>query len=78
MPRKEQGWITFQSSDEERQILEQICQRTRRTKTEILRELIRQIGRSSSLKFFDFNSIEFSEDQKTKKQCFRQISPTSR
>ena len=47
MPRKEQGWITFQSSVEERQILEQICQETQRTKTEILRELIRQLGRST-------------------------------
>lgn len=46
MPRKEQGWITFQSSDEERQILEQICQQTQRTKTEVLREMIRQMGRS--------------------------------
>lgn len=46
MPRKEQGWITFQSSDEERQILEQICQQTQRTKTEVLRELIRSMGRS--------------------------------
>jgi molybdopterin-binding protein len=46
MPRKEQGWITFQSSIEERQILEQICQQTQRTKTEILREMIRQMGRS--------------------------------
>lgn len=45
MPRKEQGWITFQSSDEERQILEQICRQTQRTKTEILREMIRQMGR---------------------------------
>lgn len=47
MPRKEQGWITFQSSAEERQILEQICQQTQRTKTEILREMIRQMGRST-------------------------------
>jgi molybdopterin-binding protein len=46
MPRKEQGWITFQSSDEERQILEQVCQQTQRTKTEILREMIRQMGRA--------------------------------
>ncbi|MFM7427121.1 MAG: transporter, partial [Elainella sp.] len=34
MPRKAQGWITFQSSEEERQILEQVCQQTQRTKTE--------------------------------------------
>jgi molybdopterin-binding protein len=57
MPRKEQGWITFQSSDEERQILEQICQQTQRTKTEILREMIRQMGRSSAA-----SPVAFSED----------------
>ncbi|HBE21736.1 MAG TPA: transporter [Cyanobacteria bacterium UBA11149] len=48
MPRKDQGWITFQSSDEERQILEQICQESQRTKTEVLREMIRQMGKSPS------------------------------
>jgi len=67
MPRKAQGWITFQSSDEERQILEQICQQTQRTKTEILREMIRQIGRSAAsespdVNIPDINRIEFSED----------------
>lgn len=62
MPRKEQGWITFQSSDEERQILEQICQQTQRTKTDILRELIRQRGQSSAAVPRDVNPIEFSED----------------
>ncbi|MBD2462933.1 TOBE domain-containing protein [Oscillatoria sp. FACHB-1407] len=62
MPRKEQGWITFQSSDEERQILEQICQQTQRTKTEILREMIRQMGRSLPSESIDVNTIEFSED----------------
>ncbi|HAN46995.1 MAG TPA: transporter [Cyanobacteria bacterium UBA8156] len=46
MPKKEQGWITFQSSAEERQILEQVCQQSQRSKTEVLRELIRQMGRS--------------------------------
>jgi molybdopterin-binding protein len=44
MPRKAQGWITFQSSDEERQILEQVCQQTQRTKTEVLREMLRTMG----------------------------------
>lgn len=43
MPRKEQGWITFQSSQEERQILEQYCQQSQRSKTEILRELVRRL-----------------------------------
>jgi len=44
MPRKEQGWITFQSSEEERQILEEYCQQSQRTKTEILRELVRSLN----------------------------------
>lgn len=43
MPRKEQGWITFQSSEDERALLEQYCQESQRTKTEILRELIRSL-----------------------------------
>lgn len=44
MPRKEQGWITFQSTEEERKLLEEYCQQARRTKTEILRELVRSLG----------------------------------
>jgi molybdopterin-binding protein len=44
MPRKQQGWITFQSSEEERQILEQHCQQSQRTKTEVLRELVRGLN----------------------------------
>ena len=47
MPRKQQGWITFQSSPEEREILEQYCQQTQRTKTEILRELVRTLKQKS-------------------------------
>lgn len=62
MPRKEQGWITFQSSDEERRILEQICQQTQRTKTEILREMIRQMGQSFPSAPLDVNTTEFSEE----------------
>ena len=46
MPRKDQGWITFQASEEERQLLEQICQQTQRTKTEVLREMLRNLDRS--------------------------------
>ena len=48
MPRKQQGWITFQSSETERQILEQHCQQSQRTKTEILRELVRSLTQKSS------------------------------
>lgn len=49
MPRKQQGWVTFQSSEEERQILEQHCQRSQRSKTDILRELVRSLKSSTGL-----------------------------
>ncbi len=45
MPKKDQGWITFQSSEEERTILEAYCQQSRRSKTEVLRELVRGLNR---------------------------------
>lgn len=48
MPRKEQGWVTFQTSEEERKILEEFCQQSHRTKTEILRELVRGLNQYSS------------------------------
>jgi molybdopterin-binding protein len=48
MPRKEQGWVTFQTSEEERKILEEFCQQSQRTKTEILREMVRTLGSHSS------------------------------
>jgi len=43
MPRKNQGWITFQAASEEREILEAYCQQTQRSKTDVLRELIRHL-----------------------------------
>ncbi|MBE9206439.1 TOBE domain-containing protein [Nostoc sp. LEGE 06077] len=49
MPRKEQGWITFQTSEEERKILEEFCQDSQRTKTEILRELVRGLNKPQVL-----------------------------
>jgi molybdopterin-binding protein len=48
MPRKEQGWVTFQTSEEERKILEEFCQHSQRTKTEILRELVRSLDEYTS------------------------------
>lgn len=48
MPRKDQGWITFQTSEEERRLLEEICQRSQRTKTEVLREMLRGLKYSTS------------------------------
>ncbi len=49
MPRKDQGWITFQATEEERQLLEEICQQTHRTKTEVLRELVRGLKQPSAV-----------------------------
>lgn len=46
MPRKDQGWITFQATPEEREILESYCQQNQRSKTEVLRELIRRLDAS--------------------------------
>ncbi|MBR8838319.1 MAG: hypothetical protein DSM106950_31035 [Stigonema ocellatum SAG 48.90 = DSM 106950] len=43
MPRKQQGWITFQCSTEERQLLDLYCQQSKRTKTDVLRSLIRSL-----------------------------------
>lgn len=48
MPRKEQGWITFQTSEDERKILEEFCHSSQRTKTEVLRELLRNLTDKSS------------------------------
>ena len=61
MPRKQQGWITFQSSEEERKILEEYCQQSQRTKTEILRELVRSLNPESS-------SAQPSRPQHTREQ----------
>ncbi|NEQ19777.1 MAG: transporter [Microcoleus sp. SIO2G3] len=44
MPRKEQGWITFQVSEQERKLLDELSQKLQRTKTEILRELVRGLN----------------------------------
>ncbi len=45
MPRKDQGWITFQLPEAERQLLEGYCDRTHRSKTDVLRELVRTLDR---------------------------------
>ena len=47
MPRKEQGWITFQTSEEERKLLEEFCQLSQRTKTEVLREMVRNLNQQT-------------------------------
>ena len=47
MPKKEQGSVTFQTSEEERKILQEFCGKSQRTKTEILRELVRGLNQHS-------------------------------
>jgi molybdopterin-binding protein len=44
MPRKDQGWITFQLPEAERQALERYCEQTQRSKTGVLRELVRTLA----------------------------------
>lgn len=51
MPIKKQGWITFQSSEDERNLLEQYCQESQRSKTEVLRELVRSLHNSLFMRF---------------------------
>jgi molybdopterin-binding protein len=48
VPRKDQGWITFQLPEAERQLLESYCDRTHRSKTDVLRELVRTLDREIS------------------------------
>ena len=61
MPRKDQGWVTFQTSEEERKILEEFCQNSQRTKTEILRELVRGLKQYSAQSISSSTSPEQSE-----------------
>lgn len=44
MPRKDQGWITFQLPEAERHLLERYCEQTQRSKTDVLRELVRTLN----------------------------------
>jgi len=48
MPRKDQGWVTFQLPEAERQLLEGFCERMQRSKTDVLRELVRTLDRKMS------------------------------
>ncbi|MEH2373713.1 TOBE domain-containing protein [Nostoc sp.] len=66
MPRKEQGWVTFQTSEDERKILEEFCEQSQRTKTEILRELVR------SLNHHPWASISPPTEQKKQEDIYTQ------
>jgi molybdopterin-binding protein len=70
MPRKEQGWVTFQTSEEERKILEEFCQESQRTKTEILREMVRTLGKNSSA--LPTESETLPETKKSRKKPTKQ------
>ncbi|HYX15594.1 MAG TPA: molybdopterin-binding protein [Nostoc sp.] len=67
MPRKEQGWVTFQTSEDERKILEEFCEQSQRTKTEILRELVRSLNQHSSASISPSIQQEKQEDIYTQK-----------
>jgi molybdopterin-binding protein len=67
MPRKEQGWVTFQTSEDERKILEEFCEQSQRTKTEILRELVRSLNQHSSAPILPPTHQEKPEDAYTPK-----------
>ncbi|MBD2531238.1 TOBE domain-containing protein [Nostoc flagelliforme FACHB-838] len=67
MPRKEQGWVTFQTSENERKILEEFCEQSQRTKTEILRELVRSLNQHSSAPILPTTQQEKQEDTYTSK-----------
>jgi molybdopterin-binding protein len=72
MPRKDQGWVTFQTSEEERKILEEFCQNSQRTKTEILRELVRGLKQYSAPSISSSTSLEQAQ---TKNIEFEIVSP---
>ncbi len=44
MLTKEHGWVTFQASQDEQKILEDFCQQSQPTKTEVLRSLLRSLN----------------------------------
>ncbi|QLE40289.1 transporter [Nostoc sp. C052] len=67
MPRKEQGWVTFQTSEDERKILEEFCEQSQRTKTEILRELVRSLTQQSSVPISPSTQQEEQENIYTQK-----------
>jgi molybdopterin-binding protein len=81
MPRKDQGWITFQTSEEERQILETICQMSQRTKTEVLREMLRGLKSSTTTHSEQSESMRRDQNEAPKsssppKTAFQERTPT--
>ncbi|WOD40104.1 molybdopterin-binding protein [Nodosilinea sp. E11] len=71
MPRKSQGWITFQASEDERKILDDYCQRTQRSKTDILRELVRSLEQRQSDTAVPESPAPFASDREA--QEFLQV-----
>jgi hypothetical protein len=45
MPSKDRGWITFQLPKAEGQMLERYCEQMQRSKTDVLRQLVRTLDR---------------------------------
>lgn len=64
MPRKNQGWVTFQCSLKEMQLLQHYCQQSQRTKTDVLRSLIRSLHSlplEQQVKQFDFQEADIAD-----------------
>jgi molybdopterin-binding protein len=79
MPRKDQGWITFQASAEEREILNAYCQQNHRSKTEVLRELVRNLGGlPSSPSANNSTNISLSQDISKKPLALSQFQVSAR
>lgn len=77
MPRKNQGWVTFQATPEERQLLDAYCQRTQRSKTEVLRELIRTLDASEPTpsRAVTRNSFREAEPDSVSDAAMRRLVP---
>ncbi len=77
MPRKDQGWITFQTSEEERQLLEDVCQLSQRTKTEVLRELLRGLRYSTPVHSEEGEPAPVTSDHLSDSQVGRSVQSPS-
>lgn len=74
MPRKDQGWITFQLPEAERQMLERHCEQTQRSKTDVLRQLVRTLDQKTDQKTNQKMSDRSAQSTAPKQHSLRQDS----
>lgn len=58
VPKKQKQWITFKVSELEMRAIETYCSQTQRTKTDVLRELLRKLPTYTNSSNFDTTSNE--------------------